>query len=63
MTDNMRIQGPVQIEADSTPRVIFDLMDRCANHDKKVPQANRDKDYWLNLYRECSNVVYGSAAG
>lgn len=60
MADKVNIESPVIVESDSKQRVAFELMDRidtCGN----VKPDQKDKKYWLTLYRQCYKAVSGSS--
>lgn len=57
--NNMHISNPVKIESDCKQRVAFDLMNRIDNH-SLLERTQKDKKYWLTLYRQCYKAVDGS---
>ena len=65
MADSMSIQGPIEVKDNSAERVAFDLMSVIAHKENPVRgdqcQAMKDSNrlYYLNLYKECLNVVQG----
>lgn len=63
MAESMKVQGPVEIKDNSAERVAFDLMMIInANENPSMGQPCAAKQasrrlYYLNLYKECLNVV------
>ncbi len=61
--NNMKVQGPIEIKDNSAERVAFDLMmiiNANENPATSLPcQAKQvsKRLYFLNLYKECLNVV------
>jgi len=58
MADDVKINGPVEIQSDSKERVAFDLMNKIADYDDTGNQNN--KKYWLGLYLQCLKATNGS---
>jgi hypothetical protein len=51
------VSGPVSIKSDSVQRVALELADKINYYvDGNTP---RDREYWLNLYSQCLQVVGG----
>lgn len=65
MAESMKVQGPVEIKENSAERVAFDLMNTIAYEENSdysnqpVAKKNSNRLYYLNLYKECLNVVQG----
>lgn len=60
MADKIDIASPVKIESDSKQRVALDLALKIDDHSGlKFEQKN--KKYWLTLYRQCYKAVSGQA--
>ena len=52
------ISGPVQVVSDSPQRVAYDLAVKIDYYSKK-PSDQKDRNYWLTLYRQCYKAVNG----
>lgn len=48
----------VEIQSDAKERVAYDLMIKIASLDQ-TPGPQRDKKYWLGLYRQCFKATIG----
>ncbi|MDD2540630.1 MAG: hypothetical protein PHH28_06250 [Desulfuromonadaceae bacterium] len=58
MADQVSITSPVSIESDSKERVAFDLACKI-DYYSSLKAENKDKRYWLSLFRQCRKAVYG----
>lgn len=58
MADQVTVTNPVKIESDSKQRVAYDLAMKIADH-SGLPFEQKDKQYWLTLYRQCYKAVTG----
>lgn len=56
---SMSISSPVKVESDCKQRVAFDLMSRIDSH-ISLDRAQKDRKYWLTLYRQCYKAVSGN---
>jgi len=54
--DQVHVSGPVKIDSGSKEQVALDLLRLIAPTDK----CTQDRNYYLNLYRQCLLVVYGN---
>lgn len=68
MTDNVQVNGPIEIKDNSTERVAYDLMSKIANNEaglnpntynEDIKKQQRSREYWLTLYAESYRVVAG----
>lgn len=65
MSNDLKVSGPIEVKDNSAERVAFDLMSVIAHKENPVrgDQCRAMKDsnrlYYLNLYKECLNVVQG----
>lgn len=58
--EKLAISGPVSVVSDSPSRVAFDLMDKIASRTYDADkEAQKTKDYWLKLYRQCYKATSG----
>lgn len=63
MSNDLKVSGPIEVKDNSAERVAFDLMAVIANRENPVrgEQCRAMKEsnrlYYLNLYKECLNVV------
>lgn len=65
MSNDLKVNGPIEIKDNSAERVAFDLMSLISDHEN--PQGLDDSHcrakkassrlYYLNLYAECLTVV------
>ena len=58
MGDKFEIKNPIEIKDNSKERVAIDLMKFIG--DEEIERPNRDRRYWLVLYRQCLKATYGS---
>jgi hypothetical protein len=58
MSDKIDITSPVSIESDSKERVAFDLACKI-DYFSSVKSEQKDKKYWLTLYRQCYKATKG----
>lgn len=64
MSDNIKIEGPVDIKDNSSERVAYDLMKEIANNEGGYGASDdrlnsNPRHYYLNLYSQCLKVVRG----
>lgn len=57
---NMKVTSPVKIESDAKQRVALDLALKIDDH-SGLEFKQKDKKYWLTLYRQCYKAVSGQA--
>lgn len=63
MADSMKVQGPIEIKDNGAERVAYDLMmviahnENPAYDDQCAAKKASKRLYYLNLYKECLNVV------
>jgi len=60
MADKIDINNPVTIESDSKERVAFDLTKLIDSY-SGLKADQKDKKYWLGLYRQCFKATKGYA--
>ncbi len=60
MADKIEVTSPVAVESDSKERVAFDLACKIAEH-TDIEFRQKDKKYWLTLYRQCWKATTGHA--
>lgn len=53
-----KIDGPVHVVSDSPQRVALDLL-RLIDGYSNLKREEKDKKYWLTLYRQCHKAVNG----
>jgi hypothetical protein len=58
MADKVSISGPVEITQSSKEFVALELAKHIALHEK---EQNKDRKYWLTLYRHCWKATYGNS--
>ena len=60
-SESVSVSGPIDIKHDAKSRVALDLMkligNQCYDSDK---EAQKTKDYWLRLYRQCWKAANGN---
>jgi hypothetical protein len=60
--ETVSVSGPISVKSDAKQRVAFDLMyhigSQCYDSDKA---AQKSKEYWLKLYRQCWKAANGNA--
>lgn len=57
---NIKVASPVEIESDSKERVAFDLACKI-DYYSQLKAEQKDKKYWLSLYRQCYKATKGYA--
>jgi len=60
--ETLSVSGPVSVVSDAKQRVAFDLMKHIGIECYKTDQeAQKTKDYWLKLYRQCYKAANGGS--
>ena len=60
--EKISITSPVKVVSDSPQRVAFDLMQHIGSATySDLKDAQKTKDYWLKLYRQCYKAAIGSS--
>lgn len=60
MADPIKISSPVKVVSDSKERVALDLAEKI-DYWSDIKREQKDKKYWLTLYRQCYKAVDGFA--
>ncbi|MDF2076274.1 hypothetical protein P2Q70_16965 [Pseudomonas mendocina] len=59
MADAVSVNGPVRVVSDANARVAYDLMLHIASWESVEPEAKKNREYWLTLYRQAHKAVAG----
>lgn len=63
MSNDLNVKGPIEIQDNSAERVAYDLMILISNNenpaydDQCAAKKASKRLYYLNLYKECLNVI------
>lgn len=59
MAEKIDVNSPVTVVSDSKHRVALDLATKI-DYYSNLKSENKDRRYWLTLYRQCYKAVNGS---